>query len=648
MAFAKVGNAAPAQLYPLTVMSDNPSAYWRLDESNGNVAHDQVDGHDCFLTNVQLNAAGYSAADADTAEGFGILAASNSYAGELDKSGSGIANINFAQPPGSNAEFSVEAWVKGNPQTHNAGIIVKGDGNGGEQFSLDTGSDNVTNHGFRFVIHDAGGTNHAAASVATPDGQWHHLVGVCDEPQDSVRLYIDGVDTADASNVIGAGVLTTTNGAAPGSALESIGSKTTGSNATSFANQFVGTIDEVAVYGYALNAAQVLVHYQAGLASLRFTNAAMRGTNFVLRGSGGLSNGICTLVASTNIALTLTNWTSLATNYCDANGRFTFTNPVTASVPRQFFALQTVPASAALWIPPEGAWLGAEVTNGINPVSVSNHEASIGRQLDILRGYHALSNWTSLNAVELSYLNAGQKLFLSVKPDPFWSNAVGVASGGSTNVDAELTSLAQSIAAIKPLKLMLCVWHEPENDVLGTSGGTAGTTNQYVAMWRNVRSIFDANGATNVIWCWIVINSGPSFRALIPNLWPGNAYVDWIDWDVYQPTNNDDYIARQADAYNYFVNNADTNHDYTSKPWAWTEWGVGSQGWVPTAADQTNTFNAVNAALNARQFPRIRYVAYFDDSHAGGGSADSTILPGAWGAYSNLANSPYMTQQGNR
>ena len=470
---------------------------------------------------------------------------------------------------------------------------------------------------------------------------------MCDEPQGWVRLYIDGVESTNAMVSPGAGVLTAPNGAAPGTALVSIGSKTTGQHATSFANQFVGTIDEGAVYGYALSAAQVMAHYQAGLVALRFTNAVLRGTNLSLSGSGGLSNGVCTLVASTNVALTLTNWTSLATNFCDSNGRFAFTNQIAASVPRQFYALQTAPASAALWIPPEGAWLGAEVTNNVNDISktqaISNHEAQIGRKLDILRDYHPPGGWTGLNSDELSFINAGRKLLVSFKPDNYWSNVVGVASGGSAAVDAQLAALATNIASAKPRKLMVCIWHEPENDV-----NLAGSTNQYIAMWHNVRSIFDANGATNVIWCWIVINSGPNFRALLPNLWPGNSYVDWIGWDVYQPTNNIDYVARQADAYNFFVNNADTNHAYTSKPWAWAEWGVGSQGWVPTAADQTNTFNAVNAALNARRFPRIRYIGYFDDTAAGGGSTDSAILPGAWGAYSNLANSPYMTQHAGR
>jgi hypothetical protein len=642
---ARAGAGAPARMYPLTVLSDNPSAYWRLSELSGNIAHDVAGGHDCLLTNVQLGAAGYSAVDPDTSAAFGILTTANSFAGELDKSGNGIPNLNFAQPLGSNAEFSVEAWVKGSPQKLDAGIIAKGYGNGGEQFSLDTGSDAVAAHGFRFSIHDAGGVSHSAASTVVPDGQWYHLVGVCDEPQGWVHLYIDGVHNAKGTISPGAGVLVASGASAPGAAVVSIGARTSGQTATSFDNQFVGTIDEVAVYGYALGAAQVIAHYQAGLMALRFTNAMVRGNNLILSGSGGISNGLYTLAASTNIALALTNWTGIATNFCDGNGRFSLTNPINASAPRQFYALQTAPASETLWIPPEGAWLGAEVTNNVNGITttqaLTHHEASIGRQLDILRFYHAPGGWTALTATEMNYINASRRVFVSFKPDAYWSNAVGVANGGSAAVDAQLSVLAQSVASVKPRKLMVCVWHEPENDL-----GVAGTTNQYAAMWHNVRSLFDTHGATNVIWCWVIINSGPFYRNLLPGLWPGNSYVDWIGWDVYQAAGNEDYVARQLSAYNYLVNNSDATRSYTAKPWAWTEWGVGSQGWVPTAADQANTINAINAALNSRLFPRVRYVAYFDNSGGPNGTATSAILPGTWGAYSNLANSPYLNQSG--
>ena len=225
-----------------------------------------------------------------------------------------------------------------------------------------------------------------------------------------------------------------------------------------------------------------------------FGGAGLNNPTTVLSGTGGLSNNLCTLVAATDLALPLTNWTRLATDVFDASGRFAFTNPTSAAVPRQFYTVQTALASTALWIPPEGAWLGAEVTNNVNGISktraITNHEAQIGRQLDILRYYHPPGGWTGLTADELSFINAGRRLFVSFKPDAYWSNAVGVANGGTAVVDAQLASLAASIASINPRRLMVCVWHEPENDL-----GIAGTTNQYVAMWHNVRGIFDANSA---------------------------------------------------------------------------------------------------------------------------------------------------------
>lgn len=636
MMFAASGPGAVARFYPLTVLSDNPSAYWRFNELSGNLAHDQVGGHDCLLTNVQLGVAGYSATDPDTAAAFGLLASSNSYAGELDQSTNGFPNLDFARPPGSNAEFSVEAWVRGGPQNVNAGIIAKGYGNGGEQFSLDTGSDTITNHGFRFSIHDAAGLSHAAASAAVPDGQWHHLVGVCDEPQGEVRLYLDGIEITNGAVPAAAGILTASGGSAPGTDLVSIGSRTASQTATSFNNQFVGTLDEVAVYGYALSPAQVAAHYQAGLTSLRFTNVSVRAASIVLKGTGGLSNAPCVLVTSTNPALSLAQWSAVLTGWCDAGGSFSLTDPVT-SAQGQFYALQGSLASADLWIPPCGAWLGAEVTNSIGGHDYTNEEANLGRPLDILRAYHTLSNWTNLNPSELSYLNAGRKIFASFKPDPYWSNAVGTAYGGSPTVDAELASVAQSVASVKPRKLMLCVWHEPQNDL-----GIAGTTNEYVAMWHNVRTIFDANGATNVLWVW-VIQSGPTYRPPLAGLWPGNSYVDWVGWDNYQGTSNVDFVNKQLDMYYWMLNNSTEENNYSSKPWCWPEWGVGINGWFPSVADQTNTFNAINAAFNQRLFPRVRYAAYFDTDS--GPNAASAILPGAWGAYSNLANSPYFLQQ---
>ena len=377
---------------------------------------------------------------------------------------------------------------------------------------------------------------------------------------------------------------------------------------------------------------------QAGSAALQFTNVTLRGTKLVLNGLGGISNGAVTLLASTNLLLPLTSWTASATNTFDGSGRFSLTNTVNPSVRPQFYALRVSPAPNALWVPSCGAWLGAACTNGTTQAFTA-HESRIGRQLDVLRIYHTPGSWTSLTSTERAYIGAGRKLLLSVKPASLWSNAVGAANGGSPTVDAQMASLAKSIAGIKPAKAMLIVWHEPENDVIGGGGpGNAGTTAQYVSMWHNVRSIFDSNGATNVIWCWCVQNLS-QYRSLLASLWPGNDYVDWVIWDAYKDGSSLSLTNVIQAGYNWLMTNSTTAHNYGSKPFGLGELGVGINSYYPTVADQTNGINQLNAALNSNnQFPKIKLISYFDLNA-------SALLPGALPAYSNYAHSSYLTQQ---
>jgi autotransporter-associated beta strand protein len=70
-----------------------------------------------------------------------------------------------------------------------------------------------------------------------------------------------------------------------------------------------------------------------------FTNTVMAGTNLVLRGAGGLPNGNYYVLASTNLALPLSNWLRVATNYYDTAGNFAFTNATTPGAPQKFFLI---------------------------------------------------------------------------------------------------------------------------------------------------------------------------------------------------------------------------------------------------------------------------------------------------------------------
>lgn len=383
-------------------------------------------------------------------------------------------------------------------------------------------------------------------------------------------------------------------------------------------------------------AALLAIFLAAGLyAAPQFTNVTLKSTNVVLRGYNGASNGSYTLLTATNFA----NWTPVVTNEFDSNGLFILTNVVNTSVSQQFYALQTPPPPNASWTPECGAWMGAACTNNDGSqwnMSVSNLEAQIGRQLDVLRDYHTPGSWSNLSSTELAYIHAGRKLLASVKPSNDWTNAIGAANGGSATVDAQMASLAKSIASIAPAQIMLIVFHEPENNVTG-SGGSSGTPATYVAMWHNVRHIFDTNGVTNVIWCWDIQNIS-KFWSLTPSLWPGNDYVDWVMWDPYQQSSTDSITNVIETGYNWLLTNSSATNNFNSKFWGLAEWGVGINSYYPTLADETNGYNAFNGALNTNNmFPRLKLISFYD-------SLNSAVMAGAAPALSNFANSTYMTQ----
>jgi hypothetical protein len=248
--------AQPTNTYPQAVLAANPIAYWRLDEADqgypndGVVAYDYWGGHNGVYTNTSLGQTGYPAVppDPDTAALFGATASADS---DMQAPG-----IDFAEPSGGNAEFSIEAWVYTTyPQyveSDGSGIITKGTGDGGEEFNLDTGSGGGD---FRFFVRDASGGVHLCNSSIAADSNWHHLVGVCDEANGNLYLYVDGVLAASSTIQAGSGLQSTSN------KTVSIGARQSGTS--DYDDQFPGVIDEVAIYDYPLSASQVSEQYYA-------------------------------------------------------------------------------------------------------------------------------------------------------------------------------------------------------------------------------------------------------------------------------------------------------------------------------------------------------------------------------------------------
>jgi hypothetical protein len=77
------------------------------------------------------------------------------------------------------------------------------------------------------------------------------------------------------------------------------------------------------------------------LARPTFESISVQGGNVVLSGTGGRSNQVVEVLSSTNIALSLTDWTPVRTNICDAAGQFILTNALSPSDSQRFFLLRT-------------------------------------------------------------------------------------------------------------------------------------------------------------------------------------------------------------------------------------------------------------------------------------------------------------------
>jgi hypothetical protein len=246
--------AAPTNPYPAAVLASHPMDYWRLDEASGTVGYDYTGGNNGLYTNTALGGFGYTSFfnpntdPSETAASFGNSSTNNSYLGWVP------SLVNFATPAHASAAFSVEAWIYASVDAPSgAGMVSLGYG-GREEFALDLGS--TAANDLRFFVRDAAGALFSAGSVVAPDnGSWHHIVGVCDEANGRLDLYVDGQLAATNAVPAGGGILASTQSLAIGARQEGAG--------TPFDDQFTGSINEVALYNYALTSYQVQTHYVA-------------------------------------------------------------------------------------------------------------------------------------------------------------------------------------------------------------------------------------------------------------------------------------------------------------------------------------------------------------------------------------------------
>lgn len=259
---------------------------------------------------------------------------------------------------------------------------------------------------------------------------------------------------------------------------------------------------------------------------------------------------------------------------------------------------------------------GEQRLNNPNVLTDTSSSTTVTNQYDIIHRYHS-STQTSFDANEISYYNRDNTyLYINWKPDKVWANA----AGGNATVNASIDQMANSIKALGTKKIFLTVFHEPENDVSSgnctTNGGSAasGSPTDYVNMWHNVRARFDALGVNNVVWTMNYMGYA-AWNCLVPLLWPGNDYVDWVTYDPYGGGTQSSTLFNDSVSpfYTYLSQNSDATHDYLSKPWGLAEQGAWANGGTTQAA-AIDYWNQAATALANNTYPNLKMYMAFDTS----------------------------------
>ena len=236
------GIAPPPQSAPAAVLSDAPVSYWRLGETSGTNAADERNANAGHLPRTPRPWARPACCRPRHRQQGGQLRRHQ----RLRQS----HKLLLARIPGSS--FTLEAWIKPTAALlrRSASVMTKA-----ESYSLQFNGPRL-----EFTIIQSG----TRRRLQTPSGVivaggTYHVVGTFDGT--TQRLYVNGTQVASAAL---SGSATTTRTARD---------RLLGRHR----EFFNGTIDEPAVYGTVLSAAQVGAHYQAGLKLPKATTEAATG-----------------------------------------------------------------------------------------------------------------------------------------------------------------------------------------------------------------------------------------------------------------------------------------------------------------------------------------------------------------------------------
>lgn len=163
--------------------------------------------------------------------------------------------------------------------------------------------------------------------------------------------------------------------------------------------------------------------------------------------------------------------------------------------------------------------------------SLKAAEEGLGRQYDFVYRFITTTKEQVADDFVTGAMNEGRQIHLSIDlPRDGNESAVTWAQVAEGAIDSDLARLAKGVAGMgRP------VWITFEHEADNLSKASSGSGADFVRAWRHVHEVFAANGARNAVWVWVMMGTRDSLER-VSTMWPGNDVVDWIGWDVYNPS----------------------------------------------------------------------------------------------------------------
>lgn len=284
-----------------------------------------------------------------------------------------------------------------------------------------------------------------------------------------------------------------------------------------------------------------------------------------------------------------------------------------------------------LLVPSQGALLGAFVGTG----TWMSFEALLGRSLPIVHDFFGFyDDWVPRAR---TVLQSGKTPLITWEP---WTNgSTGIPLDEIIGGTHDTIIRARGTAARDLGGKMFLRWgHEMNGNWYPwagfNNGANAAATQKYIAAYRRIHDLFEAAGATNVLWVFCPnVDSvpGDAWNAWA-NYYPGDDYVDWMGFDGYNwgtVQSGSTWRSFSAIAGAIYPSLAGKNKPIMIAETASAEQGGDKAAWIAGILPALQT-----------SYPAIKAFVWFEVNKETDWRVEST--PGARDSFVSFANAPYM------